>query len=364
MNSRCALQRGSFLFQPQRRSEVKKFLFVLVTVLVLSTLVLSACAKATPVPTEAPMATAAPTEAPTAAPTAAPTEAPKPLGTVDNPIIIALAPSATADQLTAGGAAIAKKMTELTGYEYKVIIPNSYTALIEAMKSGNAQIGFMPTFAYLLAKQAGAADVKLVTVRNGSDFYGAQFVANVKAGFTSYFDPATNKNTADAATALAQFADKRPCFTDPLSVSGYIIPGGLLAQYGVKTKAPASVMGHPAVISALYVGGICDFGASYIDARTSIQKDYPDVMDKVVVIWRTDNIIPNDNISFSSTMPADMSQKIVDAFLTMSAAADGQEILKTAGYEIQGLKVSEDSFYDPFRAALQASGIDITTMVK
>lgn len=340
----------------------QKVLFVLLSVLVLSSLVLSACAT----PTEAPTAT---TEAPTtAAPatTEAPTATaePKPLGTEDNPIIMALAPSATADQLTVGGDAIAKKLNELTGYSFKVIIPNSYTALIEAMASGNAHIGWMPTFAYLLAKQKGAAEVALVTVRNGADFYGAQFVANVDSGFTPYFDPATNENTADADTALKQFDGKRPCFTDPLSTSGYIIPGGLLSQYGVKYKTPAAVQGHPAVISALYVGGICDFGASYIDARTSIQKTYPDVMDKIVIIWRTDNIIPNDNVSYSATMPADVAAKVTAGLLEMSATPDGQEILKNMGYEVQGLKEAKDSFYDPFRAALQASGIDITTMVK
>ena len=348
---------------------MKKSLLVLVTVLVMSMLVLSACAKATMAPTEAPAAPAA-TEAP-AAPAA--TEAPKPLGTADNPIIIALAPSATAEQLTVGGDAIAKFMKDETGLEYKVIIPNSYTALIEAMASGNAQVGFMPTFAYLLAKQAGAADVKLVVVRNGSDFYGAQFVANVAMGFTPYFDPETNKDTADAATALAQFNGKRPCFTDPLSTSGYIIPGGLLKQYGVDYLTPASVQGHPQVIQALYsgvdtskdppAGYICDFGATYIDARTS-DKVHADVMDKIVVIWRTDNIIPNDNISFASNMPADIGDKVQAGFLAMSDSDQGKEILKNAGYEIQGLKVAEDSFYDAFRAALQASGLDITTMVK
>ncbi len=348
---------------------MKKSLFVLFSVLVVSIMVLSACAK----PTAAP--TAAPTEAPkpTEAPTAAPTEAPKPLGSPENPIVIALAPSATAEQLTVGGEAIAKKLNELTGLTYTVIVPNSYTALIEAMASGNAQVGFMPTFAYLLAKQKGAAEVQLVVVRNGSDFYGAQFVAGTKdiksdknpdAPFTAYFDPATNTNTADAATALKQFDGKRPCFTDSLSVSGYIIPGGLLAQYGAKVKTPAQVMGHPAVISALYVGGICDFGATYIDARTSVAKTYPDVNDKVAVIWRTDPIIPNDNVSFSTAMDADTGAKVKQAFLDMAADPAGLEILKTAGYEIQGFKPAEDSFYDAFRAALEASGIDITTMVK
>lgn len=349
---------------------MKKFLFLLVTVLVLSTLVLGACAKATPVPTEAPAPVVEATEAPTAAPTEAPAAE---LGTVDNPIVIALAPSATAEQLTVGGEAIATFLKDATGYEYEVTIPNSYTALVEAMGSGNAHVGFMPTFAYLLAKQNDAAEVKLVVVRNGSDFYGAQFVANADMGFTAYFDPETNTNTADAATALAQFSGKRPCFTDPLSVSGYIIPGGLLKQYGVDYKTPASVQGHPQVIQAIYsgvdtskevpAGYICDFGVSYIDARTS-DKVHADVMDKVVVIWRTDPIIPNDNVSFSSSMPAEVGDKVLEGFLAMADSEEGVEILKNAGYEIQGLKVSEDSFYDAFRAALQASGVDITTMVK
>ena len=335
----------------------KNFLYVLISVLVLGSILLSACAQATP--TEAPA-----TEAPTEAPTAAPTEAPMAeLGTAENPIVIALTPSATADQLTVGGDALAAKLKELTGYEYKVTIPNSYTAVIEAMASGNAQVAFMATFAYLLAKQKDAADVGLVVVRNGSSFYGAQFVANVDSGFTSYFDPATNKNTADAATALAQFDGKRPCFTDPLSTSGYIIPGGLLSQYGVKYKTPAAVQGHPAVIAALYVGGICDFGASYIDARTS-DKTHADVMDKIQVIWRTDNIIPNDNVSFSTSMAPEMRTKISDALVQMGSSDDGLEILKNMGYEIGGFEPAEDSFYDAFRAALQASGIDITTMVK
>jgi len=277
---------------------------------------------------------------------------------------MALAPSATAEQLTTGGDAVAAKLKELTGYTFKVIIPNSYTALIEAMASGNAQIGWMPTFAYLLAKQKGAAEVALVVQRNGTDSYGAQFMANVASNFTPYFDPVTNKDTADAATALKQFDGKRPCFTDPLSTSGYIIPAGLLAQAGVTTKAPAAVQGHPAVVSALYVGGICDFGAAYIDARTSIQTTYPDVMDKIVIIWRTDNIIPNDNVSYSTSMPKEVADKVTQGLLAMAGSDEGRQILKTMGYEVGGLEVRDDTFYDAFRAAIQAAGIDITTMVK
>jgi ABC-type phosphate/phosphonate transport system substrate-binding protein len=87
-------------------------------------------------------------------------------------------------------------------------------------------------------------------------------------------------------------------------------------------------------------------------------------MDKIQVIWRTDNIIPNDNVSFSTAMAPEMRTKISDALVQMGSSDDGLEILKNMGYEIGGFKPAEDSFYDAFRTALQASGIDITTMVK
>jgi len=63
-------------------------------------------------------------------------------------------------------------------------------------------------------------------------------------------------------------------------------------------------------------------------------------------------------------MPADIGAMVFDGCVAMAADGAGLEILKNAGYEIQGLKPAEDSFYDAFRSALQASGVDITTMVK
>jgi lactose/L-arabinose transport system substrate-binding protein len=59
-----------------------KNVFKIVTLIIVLSMALSACAKPTPAPTAAPIVTEAPvvTEAPTVAPTVAPTEAPKPTG--------------------------------------------------------------------------------------------------------------------------------------------------------------------------------------------------------------------------------------------------------------------------------------------
>lgn len=347
----------------------KRFVYTLLAVLVVMALVLSGCA--TPTATSAPKPTDAPTQVPPTKepeptpipPTPEPTAIP--LGSPENPIIMAQAPSATSQELVTGGQAIAAKLTEMTGYTITVVVPTNYSAMIEAMASGNAHMGWMPPLAYMLASEKGAAEVAMAVIRSGSDHYGSQYIANVASGFTSYFDPETNTNTADAATALAQFDGKKPCWTDQLSASGYVIPQGLLGTIVdvKKLKAAAFVQGHPTVVTALYSGGICDFGATFIDARTNkALEGYADLMDKVVVIYRTDPIIPNDNVAFATGVPDEVKANIVAALQELSDTEEGRALLKSGGFDIQGLKVVEDSFYDEFRVYLQASGLDVTTL--
>lgn len=344
-----------------------KKLFVLVSLLLSLSLFLAACGGATP--TEPP-ATEQPTEPPVVVeqPTAQPTEPPTPpLGSPENPLIMALAPSATTQELQTGGAAIAAKLSEMTGYTIKTVVPTNYAAMIEAMGAGQAHIGWLAPTQYVVAHNKGYADVALVVIRNGSDHYGFQIVANAEAGYTPYYDPTTGKNTADAATALAQFADKKPCWTDPLSSSGYVLPFGLFKSLNIKLKAGAWVQGHPTVIKSVYLspkGEICDFGATYIDARSAVVKDFPDVNDKVVIIWVSDPFIPNDNVSFATSVPQEIREKIAKALLDLAATEEGRALLKSGGYSVEGLKPADDTFYDEYRVYLEASGIDPTSLFK
>lgn len=355
-------------------------LFVLVTLVAMLSMVLSACGTPTPqivektvevqvVKTVEVVKEVTQTPEPTAAPE--PTAVPVQYGTAENPLIMALAPSATSQELQTGGQAIADKLSEMTGYKINISVPTNYAALIEAMGSGNAHIGWLPPLAYMLAKYKGYADVGLVVLRADSDHYGFQYVSNVnrkdKDGnpmFTSYYDPATGKSTADAATALKQLDGKKPCWTDPLSASGYVLPVGLLGSQGVKVKAGAWVQGHPTVIKSVYLspnGEICDFGATYIDARTAVVKDFPDVNDVVQVLFVSDPIIPNDNVSYAATLPADVREKITAALVELAGTEEGRTLLKNGGYDIGGLRAVDDTFYDDFRVYLEAAGYDITS---
>ncbi len=367
-----------------------RFPFLMLAVVIILSMILSACAPQTvevikTVEVEKPVVQTVEVEkqvvttvevekivqvTPTPVPATA-TPEPVAVGTDANPIIMALAPSATTQELQTGGDAIAAKLSEMTGLKIKTLVPTNYAALVEAMGSGNAHIGWLPPLAYMLAKYKGYADVGLVVLRAGSDHYGFQYVANAarktadgKPMFTSYFDPATGKSTADAKTALAQFAGKKPCWTDPLSASGYVLPSGLLNSSGAKPKAGAWVQGHPTVINSVYLspnGEICDFGATYIDARTAVVKTFPDVNDKVQVIYVSDPIIPNDNVSFAANVSADIRTKLSNALLELSNTEEGRTLLKNGGYDIGGLKAVDDTFYDNFRVYLQAAGYDVTS---
>jgi phosphonate transport system substrate-binding protein len=118
---------------------------------------------------------------------------------------------------------------------------------------------------------------------------------------------------------------------------------------------------HDGVILAVY-NGDCDAGASYDDARSTIEDDFPDVMDVVQVLATTTDI-PNDSVSFIKDFPEEMRQQIVDALLAYSATDEGQEALNTL-YNINALQPSSDSFYDGFRADLSKAGIDIESLAQ
>ena len=118
---------------------------------------------------------------------------------------------------------------------------------------------------------------------------------------------------------------------------------------------------HDAVVAAVLNGDV-DAGATYVDARTRVEADYPNVMDDVVIIAVTTDI-PNDGVQFVPSMPQEMRKNIVDALLKIIETDEGKEALNIA-YQWNDLQVQDDTFYDPFRQVLQASGLSIEELNK
>ena len=220
-------------------------------------------------------------------------------------------------------------------------------------------------FGYLSARENDSVTAILASVRDGQTFYGTQFIANREGGFVSYYDDELGDNIENANNALRQFQDKKPCWSDPASPSGYVVPLGLLNQAGVGVSSAAFLEGQSSVVRAVYAEGICDFGATFIDARQlpSLEADYSDVMDRVNIIWRMDKIIPYENISLSNSLPIEMRRVIQRAFIDLMLTPEGKSAVQTV-YGIDELQIAEDVMYDDFAMYVKASGLDLAELIK
>jgi phosphonate transport system substrate-binding protein len=264
----------------------------------------------------------------------------------DNPIVWSFVPSGEMETVAAGAQEIADLLQDETGLYFETNVATEYAGVIEAMCADppEAHMGSLATFSYVLANERCGIETELVAVRYGSPTYNGQIIAGADTGISS----------------LADLEGKTFCRPDPLSTSGWIIPQLTMRAAGINPDSDLAEVvdagSHDAVVAAVY-NGDCDAGASYVDARGTIEDDNPDVMEKVVVIEITEDI-PNDGVQFIPGMDEELKTQIVDALMAIAETEEGQEALDTA-YSWAGLEKHGDEFYDPFRQVLQASGLSI-----
>ncbi len=271
------------------------------------------------------------------------------VGTEKNPVIMSFVPSGDTQEIIASGDQLAQMLSDKTGLVIQANVGTDFAAVREAMGAGKAHIGWLNTFNYVLANEKFGVEVGLVTERFGATTYVGQINVRADSGITT----------------LDDLKGKVMCWVDPNSTSGYIIPRIMLQANGInpdtdfaKTVEAGS---HNNVITQVY-NGDCDAGASYADARSSIEADFPDVKE-VVVVLATTTEIPNDSVSFAKDFDPELRDQIVNALLEIAATEEGKEALNNL-YSIAGLQKADDSFYDGFRADLSKAGIDIESLVK
>ncbi|HXX39626.1 MAG TPA: phosphate/phosphite/phosphonate ABC transporter substrate-binding protein [bacterium] len=277
-------------------------------------------------------------------------------------LVMAFVPSGEARTVLESGNRIAELLGTATGYQFESFVATSYAGVIEAMGAGRADIGWLNTFSYVIAHQKYGVEVRLVTVRFGLPYYRAEIITQASSGINS----------------LADLKGKRFAFVDPASTSGYLFPLAGLKKAGYD---PSKFFGqtvfagsHNNVVLAVYQGRV-DGGAVFEDARGTVQKDYPDVMQKTKVIWKSDPI-PNDTVSFRKGLPAEVKDRVANALLRFSETQAGLDALKSL-YEIEALAdydllvskyhvktPSLDAFYNPVRDVATYAGVNLEDLIK
>jgi len=373
---------------------MKKSINMLFAVMAILVLVISACAPATPAPTEAPIATAAPTEAPTEAPVA--TEPPMPaIGSAEHPIKVLFVPSVDANIITTGGEVMAQALNEATGLTFEVSVPTSYAATVEEMcASPEDTMAFIPGLGYAIASQLCGVDVAFKAIRFGYPVYWAEYIVARDSEF---------QTLEDLEGATWGYGDQG-------STSGYMVPAVELAAAGITPGEQVQTGGHNQTVTAVYNGEV-DFGTVFysvplspegapiftyddylagkitsleqyeipeevipncapdaegkkllcdgyrvLDARANIRTEAPDVMQKVRIL-AVSAAIPNDTLTFGPEFPADVRTQIEEALLAFAETDAWDSSIGSADfYGWSGIAPATDAEYDMVRSMVEATG--------
>jgi phosphonate transport system substrate-binding protein len=320
---------------------------------IVAALIASACGgTAQPSPSAAAPSAAAPTAAPK---TAAPTTQ---IGSAARPIVLAITPSAEVARLTTTGNAIAAALGKATNLTWKVQVPTSYAAQIEAVCSGQVDVAFIAPLQMTLLLDKGCGTPIIAALRNDetcklSATYNSQILVRADSGIND----------------LAGLKGKKFAFVDAISASGSLFPQLLVKQktgQDAKTFFASTINagGHPQSVLALYNGQV-DGAASFGDARLKSVCGTPepaagmpaDILAKTKIIDKA-GPIPNDGIAVAKALPADVVAAIKKALVDYAGTDEGKKNYKDL-FAWDGLQEVQASFYDSMRDAAKLGGVDV-----
>ena len=374
----------------------KRNLFVLLSLIVTVSMMLSACGAPA---TEAPAATEAATEVATEEPTAVPTEAGPAIGSPEHPIKVLFVPSVDAQVIVSGGEVMAQALNEATGLTFEVSVPTSVAATIEEMcASPSDTMAFIPAVGYVLANDLCGVDVAFKALRGSSktSVYWAAIIVARDSEFQTFED-------LDGA----KFG-----YGSALSGSGNLAPQGMFEQYGISPSESVETGGHGQSVTAVYNGEV-DFASVFynapvnpegsdawteadwfagavtpemwdvpadvldscapdvaadalvctgweiVDARALVRTEAPDVAQKVRILTLSPEI-PNDTLSFGPDFPAELRAQIEQALLDFSTTQAWADTMGSRDfYNWVGIAAATDADYDLIRAAIKRLGLTL-----
>ncbi|GAF63177.1 phosphate/phosphite/phosphonate ABC transporter substrate-binding protein [Alkalihalobacillus trypoxylicola] len=264
---------------------------------------------------------------------------------VPESLIVQFVPSQNAETLEARAKPLEDLLQEQLGIDVTVNVSTNYNTVVEAMASGQIDIGFLPPNAYVQAHdEYGAAEVILQSQRFGVNEDGSPTEDLVD----HYFSMIIARADSDIES-LEDLKGKTIAFQDYTSSAGYVWPAGILLDNDIDPQTdvnPLTLQGHDAGVTAV-LNGEADAAAIFQDARNVVVNDFPTVFEDTKVVALTEKI-PNDTISVRPDMDDEWKTKIQQAFIEIGQSEEGLEIIRDI-YSHEGYAESQDSNFDVVR---------------
>ncbi len=306
------------------------------------------------------------------------------LGTPENPIEVYFVPSAESQTLIEGGEVLREALEAATGLSFRVSVPTSYAATIEAMCAApDVSMGFIPAAGYVIGNNRCNIEVYAAAVRNGWPVYWAQYIVRRDSDIFTFGD----------------LEGRSWAYPDGASTSGFIVPSVELQAAGITPGRQVEAGGHNQSVLAVYNGEV-DFATSYfsppltpgaqwgfgdlpepydlsadesfvteegrlfvgdmriLDARSAVANVAPDIVDAVRIL-RISAPIPNDTMAFGDGFPEELKAEIYEALVAFSETEEwaNTALGSSQGYSWSTLTLIEDSVFDSVRLQFQILGL-------
>ncbi|MGM0138555.1 phosphonate transport system substrate-binding protein [Enterococcus sp. DIV0755b] len=262
-------------------------------------------------------------------------------------LVVQFVPTNNDGSMEAKTKPFAEYLSEKLDKDVTVTLATDYSTIVEAMASGQVDVGIMPPAAYVQAKDMDAAEALLTSQLGAYDR---------KTGLPT--DELTNTFKGEilvkADSDLKNLSDlkgKKIATLSPNSASGYIYPVAELKDAGIdptKDATLTTVNDIPSEMTAV-LNGQMDAAFVFEGARNVFASKFSDqdIMKELRVLSLTKGDIPNDAIAVQPKMDAKLKDEIKDVFLAMPKDEAGQEAMALWGHK--GYQEAADSAYDTIR---------------
>lgn len=135
-------------------------------------------------------------------------------------LVFAFQPQANPESISPDAKKLGDFLSEQIGVDVEIYLPTTYAGVVEALRSGNADVAYFSGWPYLVASKKANAQLLVAEVRNGNPFYHSHWYVLKDSDYQS----------------LSDLEGKKASFTSPTSTSGYLFPVAKLIEQGALEK--------------------------------------------------------------------------------------------------------------------------------
>ena len=251
------------------------------------------------------------------------------IGTPDNPLVVLLSAPYIPSDSRKPLAFIEWYLSANTGMSVEVRVASDSVDAIEQFGDKRADAGILTLDEYLVAREEHDVRAALQVLR-GRD--------------VSEYDGVILVRADEQIKDISGLAGKKISFSNPYSVSGFLLPSIYLKKAGVKIL-PELAASHDAAVQKL-IRGEADAAATYYNM--SLRNP------KLRILAKT-GTVPNEPVVVRRGLPAAKRKVLMAAFETLGNTPDGREALSHIA-DITGFGPVREDVYRQMHELIRSSG--------